>query len=483
MKNKGTLYKKYLITLFVLIFLMIFVSCQPTPDKGIIINKNDDKLMDIIEGGGGTNFGLTDGTENIQPIIENTEQTIWKEELVVNKNLNIFVNAVVRVPKVTRIPVYQVEPDKFNADSVTRIKEKLFGDAQLYYVDPNKGRVYTKSEIEEKIIEIKQQLSDPGSDINRKGNFGSEEEQKKARQRLEDQLRYLQEQYQKAPEKNEYQPIEITQEILEKGLFSILKREDGTIGFYVSDVDDDMGRHNSITCYFPHPSKISMEKYDELSIEKAETLASELVNRLGADMSINRTILVNKIVENKYSCYDVIFTKTYDGIPETYTEQDQADISKDEKMYTCPWFYEKLIVRVDNLGIWYFQWYSPSKIVKTMSDNVATLSFDQIKKIFLNQIEYTNSWIDEDDHIISRKLFITEVRLGMMRVSIKDSINKYMIIPVWDFFGYTVDKYDAQQPGGYALDENNEYTNVIEAHSFLTVNGIDGSIIDRNLGY
>ncbi len=476
MKRKGRTLKKHLITVFLLIFIIILVACQPTPQDVIIVNKNDDKLMEIIEGGEKTNSELTNGTTEPKP-------TIWKKELIISENLNVSVNATVSITDVASFPVYQIEPDMFDVDSITHIKETLFGDAQLYYIDPSAGRVYTKTEIEHKIIQIEQQLSDPNSDINQTENFGSEEEKNKARQRLEDELRYLNEQYQKAPDKIEYDPIEITQENLEKGLFSIINQDNGTIGFYVSDVDDDMGRHNSITCYYPHPSEKNMEQYNDLSIEKADNIAKEFVNGLGADMSINSTILVNKIEEQNYKCYDVIFTKTYNGIPETYTEQDQADIRKEEKTYTCPWFYEKLIVRVDNFGVWFFQWYSPSKIVKSMSDNVTILSFDQVKNIFQDQIGYSNSWIDNDDHIISRKLFVTEIKLGMMRVSIKDSIDKYMVIPVWDFFGYTVDKYDAQQPGGYALDENNEYANIIEAHSFLTINAIDGSVIDRGVGY
>ncbi len=54
---------------------------------------------------------------------------------------------------------------------------------------------------------------------------------------------------------------------------------------------------------------------------------------------------------------------------------------------------------------------------------------------------------------------------------------------VYDFFGYSVDKYSKPEEGGNALDENNEYLNKIQGFSFLSFNAIDGSIIDRNLGY
>ena len=48
---------------------------------------------------------------------------------------------------------------------------------------------------------------------------------------------------------------------------------------------------------------------------------------------------------------------------------------------------------------------------------------------------------------------------------------------------YEVNKYSRQQPGGYILDENNEYKYDAVGRSFLTINAIDGSVIDPALGY
>ncbi len=462
-----------MITGIIFAIAICLVSCQPTPETDIIQNKKDDALINIIE-----------NTNNVSdnPSEQGLSQDAftWTDELKISDSLSVSINASVSIPAVTSYPVYQVEPDCFDVESVTHIKEVLFGDAQLYDVDPAEGIKHSKSEIEEMIVSTKQALNDPNSDLNQMTDIKTQSELRKI---MQESLETLEKEYIDAPEKVEYDPIDITQENLKKGLFSVLFQEEGAIGFYVSDIDDDLGRHNSITCYFPRDKRDSVGMFQAFTQVDAETIATDFIKKLNTEMSVNRTVVVNENNDTNYKCYDVIFTKEYNGIPETYTEQDQADITMSENMYTCPWSYEKIIVRADNLGVWFFQWYSPSKIVKQMSENVEIMPFEKIKEIFLNQIGYSNAWIDQDEHIVSRDLFITEVRLGMMRVSIKDSIDKYMVIPVWDFFGYTVDKYDAQQPGGYALNENNEYTNVVEAHSFLTVNGIDGSIIDRNLGY
>ena len=109
---------KYLITVFLFI-IIILAACQPTPQDVIIVNKNDDKLMEIIEGGQKTK--PDSANESAKP-----EPTTWKEELIISENLSVSVNAKVSIPDVASFPVYQVEPDRFDVDLVTRIKETLF---------------------------------------------------------------------------------------------------------------------------------------------------------------------------------------------------------------------------------------------------------------------------------------------------------------------------------------------------------------------
>ena len=72
----------------------------------------------------------------------------------------------------------------------------------------------------------------------------------------------------------------------------------------------------------------------------------------------------------------------------------------------------------------------------------------------------------------------------MMRIKEKDK-DSYLLIPVWDFFGSCTDKYpdDYEDVMQIGLDDNNEITYKEFARSLLTINAIDGSVIDRGLGY
>ena len=73
----------------------------------------------------------------------------------------------------------------------------------------------------------------------------------------------------------------------------------------------------------------------------------------------------------------------------------------------------------------------------------------------------------------------------MMRVSKIKAPDQYNMIPVWDCFGHFIDHYESQDKSEYVLNENNDA--IIDENggigSFLTINAIDGSVIDRNLGY
>ena len=72
---------------------------------------------------------------------------------------------------------------------------------------------------------------------------------------------------------------------------------------------------------------------------------------------------------------------------------------------------------------------------------------------------------------------ITKVSLSLMRIRDKGSLQG-TIVPVWDFWG-TSDWYDAE-PNAYGYQEkgmNYEY------QPMLTLNAVDGTVVDRQLGY
>lgn len=135
-------------------------------------------------------------------------------------------------------------------------------------------------------------------------------------------------------------------------------------------------------------------------------------------------------------------------------------------------------------GVNYMSRQMPSTITKVVNESVELLPFDEIMERFKSPVLYNAiPELDEDSAMIKKKLVITKIQLGMMQVRKKDSGSALLMIPTWTFFGKTIQTYDGPQPGGYDLNENNEYIEETPGYSYLVLNAIDGSVINPYLGY
>ena len=171
--------------------------------------------------------------------------------------------------------------------------------------------------------------------------------------------------------------------------------------------------------------------------------------------------------------YRLYFLPTYHGIPvypwKTYHGTDNGkqdagvhyDYDAAQESISVVTEYGE-VIRVD--------WNCPVHILGVENENVSLLPFDQVMEIFKRQV-FMNIYIGKDylgneTHTVMR---ITEIHFSYMRIR-KPNEAGYWLLPVWDFLGYderTATGIDAWW----------------DAFSILTVNAIDGSIIDRNLGY
>ncbi|MCL1917306.1 MAG: DUF6034 family protein [Peptococcaceae bacterium] len=169
----------------------------------------------------------------------------------------------------------------------------------------------------------------------------------------------------------------------------------------------------------------------------------------------------------------------------------------------CEYYSETAIVTVSDNKVVDFVWWRPVKKLEAKSHNVDLLPFEDVLDIFRNQIPviydnvYTLRQSQNPSNLRQRlHLVIHQIKLGMMQVPRYGHEGEYLIIPVWDFYGYDLRDYggsdnmetnNSHDPDDLSLDsvhylllesqENSRYM------SYLTINAIDGSIINRELGY
>ncbi len=167
--------------------------------------------------------------------------------------------------------------------------------------------------------------------------------------------------------------------------------------------------------------------------------------------------------------YCIHFTRRIDSIPVTY--------ATGEGMYgkagDVSWPAEHLNLIYDESGVVCLDWESPYEIEDVSDEYVFLLPFSDIQDVFKKMVVEKYRDLERAEYHIDR------VQLGYMRVRKNGTETEGLMIPVWDFFG-TGKVY----VGGV---ENTAGGNAIESiwayESLLTVNAMDGSIVDKKLGY
>ena len=165
------------------------------------------------------------------------------------------------------------------------------------------------------------------------------------------------------------------------------------------------------------------------------------------------------------------FTRTLEGIPVTYTHEGGTTLEDDNSV---PWPYEYLTLIYNTEGIASFEWGNPYQVEKTSDEYVFLLPFSEIETIFKEMLVKKYEDFFEDDAGIRVSFSIDEIRLGYMRVMERGNALEGKMIPVWDFFGTETVTYP---------DQSEPYVSGSPYESWLTINAMDGTIIDRGLGY
>ena len=161
--------------------------------------------------------------------------------------------------------------------------------------------------------------------------------------------------------------------------------------------------------------------------------------------------------------YRLYYARLVDGIRVTPVCQQGARDAREQLNPVLP--YERLYVDVGADGIFTMDWEYPIEITGMIDEDCELLSFEQIMEIFGVIAPMT---IQPYEYEANNNLYINRAVLGYMCVQERDNPFAYRLVPVWDFFGERTIGRERYH---------------IHNWSYLTINAIDGTIIDRDLGY
>ncbi len=424
-------------------------------------------------------------------------------------SITVKVDAPLVIPDGEGFKTYRVKGRPFEQKDYEQVSHTLLKDVALWERDlevMSDSNGMTREEIEQRIAEKESEMSEAKA-LGAKGisayeaNVGkSLEEEQKSLEYLYSRLEYALEE----PVTVEV-PAVVTVDVGDK---QGLNKEAGLLSGYATvDGADYLVDLNNVfredwhwntfqitskeedTGYFlPYYSfwELSDEQKESaaLSIDEIRTKAEEVVAAMGFTdfvpageeyFAIQKDVTENISLEDKVRKigYGIHFTRSLDGVPVTYTREPGTTMEDGESLV---WPYENLTLVYDEDGIVDFVWGNPYEIEKVSDEYLFLLPFAEIQNIFEEMIiKKYQSWVEDNSDVNMKLDFqIKEVRLGYMRVREKGNAQEASMIPVWDFMGTQSITYDGAESG---YDDGSIF------NSQITINALDGTIIDRGSGY
>lgn len=210
-----------------------------------------------------------------------------------------------------------------------------------------------------------------------------------------------------------------------------------------------------------------------ISLDEAVKQADELVHRLCPDYeltSFGQTPIYDLVDPNAHF-YSFFYTRHLDGTAVNW-DASSEQVRAEEYDYTCG--QGSFAVVVADSGVVAADYCNPFDVGKVLQENCALLSFAEIMEVFETMAPLSRQYMEAYEGLESNCLDIYQIRLGYM--SVKQPGGEYQYIPVWDFYG----RQSLSGTGGYG---NASQIEDQWGRSYLTVNAIDGTVVDREYGY
>ena len=478
-----------------LLFVLLFTGCLPTPTEEAVIHKNEGTLEQQINATAAPAYQITidakeqkasEGTaheaiETTAAPKENTLRTaLGAPETVqdsfdapaVGDRLYIQMDAVVEVPNVEKVPVLRGQVGYAPEQAAERITKLLLGDGP--YLRPGHSeRAYNQLFMEyyQKWIEaLDEKPYGPAADYDR------------IRENLQQNFDAHAESFRNADTSYD-RPSQPWTGSFDDAIQNGISISNGERSFGMvagnTHFSYSAGSHPSLYGWMDCPRGPRNQEEEQWMQNGAG-----FTNALGCAQVIPQYIndadedtRVRNQVETGFDSGYKHFTllPVYEGIPVyPYTTMYGSDTGRQAAgiPFARNLEQEEIFGTLYNGEVISLQWNSPFTVLSVENENVPLLSFERIMEIFKRQV-FMSVYCDQGHPITYR---ITGIQFSYMRVQIPDS-NDYYLLPVWDFTGYMV--YDWQMsPGDMAVARG-----FFHSMSILTINAVDGSVLDRYLGY
>ena len=487
-KNKHNKYKW--LPVVGMIMILGLSACQQSPDSSIVVNKDLDNMIDQAQNDENGNANVAEAAGNYD-----TYQTTLQDEKL---GVTINVDARVDIPEVDQMSVLRVAQAPITQELLDRVKAELVQGETLYdgavlsvqtqnkiWSDyPSDGQIHTVKELYD---------ANPNSDfysweysLNEEGEvyYGVSNGQNGQWTALF---------VQNNPERGNclrFRTCKNGVEFVASAVPCSSDLETANKGMEVVWTSPEIWKaeeEETIPAYIRNQYSDGLIQTEDadvtISIEEAVQMAEDFLERVGIEgYQYYDGGLYYEILEMEYKSdidgrgyrkeYILSFMRnidggfvTYDGAIKELYETNGEDFRKRN------WSQENIEFRINDDGIVGFDYNAPLEIVETVVDQSILKSFDEIRSTFETMATIINADPDFEtsDHkeLYLVNIEIDRVVLGYAMISEPDRFDTGLLVPVWDFKGM-----HTWYGGGQST-----------YHGVMTINAIDGTVIDRNVGY
>lgn len=515
-----------------MIMVLGLSACQKSPDSSIVVNKDLDNLIDQAQNGENGGVNVADVAQNYD-----TYQTNLQDD-----SLGVIVNVDARVdiPKTNQMSVFRVAQAPISQELLTKVQQELVSGT-LY--DGAALSIQTKADIErelqsereyynslaqeykgedlrtmqeeaQRIIDSCQELYESAPTEVRWSDYPSDGQLHSAAERYQEDTssEFYSWHYDLNPNGQVYYGVTDGADGTQRSLYVQNNPERGNCiryrsdkhgyewvagmqqsnleavkgGGYAQDIWDAAGDIPQ-RIYDQYGGEITfVEIQDEpvtISQEEAIGMADAFLTKLGIeDFQYYDGGLYNEVLDLRYKSdlderdgfgyrkeYILSYMRNIDGAFVTFEAAGKHEEGWNGDSYVKKdWGIECIEFRINDSGIVGFDYYSPLTMVETVVDQSNMKTFEEVRSTFETMVTVANAvdpYIYEDGGSVT--IEIDRVILGYARISEADSYDTGLVVPVWDFKGKKTNSYGSGTTYG----------------SVITINAIDGSIIDRQLGY
>lgn len=487
---------KRIITIVLILGIILSLNaCQSTPEDDIVVQKDQERMIEAANSDNGNSEATTLLEKVDAPETYKNSFTGADGKLIVN------VDATVSVPDTDAIPICRVYSSGFSEELADKVYQLLCGGTKMYASSES----YTKDAIMEEILAQKQKLA-------------SDDLDEESRSNVEDYIKVLEADYQTAPETMGTPITSVTFETKQEygasyTAFQVRENESGNGGksfgvrndtqykteeIQTIDGETVAPRSNAHLTYAdsdiclqePYEVREVMgeEKIDEIETTpiEAQAIAQDLLDKIGVDyMEIYSIYLGKKNSKSgnsskKYG-YNVKLRRKVDGI---CVNSPAYSTYVDDPTYGFEWHYETLNIGISDDGIVSLDWEAPLEVSDVVVADTTLKSFSEIMDVFKSMMCIVNDPPAQNaEEYNSIEFDISNITLSLQRISEQNSVTSGLLIPVWNFYG---DEIFTEQDGtSYSRSEMAKAEGVGDEihYPYLSINAVDGSIIDMSKGY